>query len=370
MCVRRTTWLGTPLRVSAPRPGSLLLPCCWGSLLRVLLLKGSGVRATDHVAWYAAACVCSTSWLLAALLLGVAAAGAAAKGAGCACDGPRGLVRRCVCLLHVLAPCCCLAALGAAANCFVFSFSDLSFKLSFPLDLRQVQSNKAMEGVQIQIESAETVELRARERQNVKDDVDHSSSSDENCRKGMCSDSDMESLDSTQESEAANGLEEENLHEDSDNEAPMAEDIAQPELKRAAGTHVVRRDLYFTLVDYSQVGAGRDAKILILPRFCTAPPAGMGVTQKSKTFTILDHDDSRANPWRTYLLLRSWALWRAKQHGFVAHLPARQRWYDLEVASMREELKRNGSASSALLSTGNAQADAKIRQWAPEILQP
>ena len=46
----------------------------------------------------------------------VAAAGAAAKGVRCACDRPRGLVCRCVCLLHVLAPCCCAAG-GRCCGC-------------------------------------------------------------------------------------------------------------------------------------------------------------------------------------------------------------------------------------------------------------
>ena len=116
MCVRRTTCLGTAVRVSDPRPGSLLLLGCW-LLLWVLLLRGSGVRATDHVPSYGCACVRSTSWLLASAWLLAVAVGAGASGVRCACDGPRAFVRLCVCPIHVLAPCFCLAAGCCCGRC-------------------------------------------------------------------------------------------------------------------------------------------------------------------------------------------------------------------------------------------------------------
>ena len=69
------------------------------------------------------------------------------------------------------------------------------------------------------VETAETVELQPRQRKPkaAGTTVDSSDASEDEClRKGMCSDSDMESVASTIEEGAANAMEEEDMNEDSD----------------------------------------------------------------------------------------------------------------------------------------------------------
>jgi hypothetical protein len=78
-------------------------------------------------------------------------------------------------------------------------------------------------------------------------------------------------------------------------------------------------------------------------------------------------DTDLGHPVRTYLVLRAWALWRAKSCGFVARNHWRQRWYEQESSELRRDISQLGVAGGG---TGQEVADGKIRNWAPHVLQP
>lgn len=173
-------------------------------------------------------------------------------------------------------------------------------------------------------------------------------------------DSDAESLVSSVEVD--DEIEDiQNAKVSSDDEGPRA--ASAPKLQ--AGSHIIASDAYFTLADYQKVGNKGDAKIILRERWAVDPPVGLGKSHKSKTLQIATFDTDIRAPHRTYILLRSWSLWRCKQeHGWLDYSPQRRAWYNREFAQLKKEILELGFGPS---STGHSHADALIRQWEPRL---
>ena len=97
---------------------------------------------------------------------------------------------------------------------------------------------------------------------------------------------------------------------------------------------------------------------------------GMGSSGMSKTLTPRHYGDSLDDPWRSLLLLKAWAIWRARQQGWAQARECRLR----EVASQARRLAcslrtahaERGLPLNPLL--GNLPADALLRKWVPDII--
>ena len=184
-----------------------------------------------------------------------------------------------------------------------------------------------------------------------------------------CTDSDADSCHSGLEEEAEDAAEEAQAPApdlEKEDEMEDVPEIAEVKEKLPTGSHVVHRDGYFTLVNYHKLGGKTDCKILMLPRWAVPAPNGMGVAQRSKTCHILTYDTSLEKPDITYVVLRAWALWRAKEHNFLEGHPARKKWHEEEIHTLRSKIEE---ISSVAQSTGSTAADEQIRKWEPRILQ-
>ncbi len=186
-------------------------------------------------------------------------------------------------------------------------------------------------------------------------DVEESGLFEEAWEDVTCLHSENESGAEHEQEECAHQTE---IHEDLDGE----DERKDPAERSAPGSYVVESEGYFTLVDNPHFD---DAKMLVRPRWCIAPPSGMGTSSKSKTLKIRDYDTEETAPECTYLVLRSWKLWRFSQHGFIEAHHARKAYYADEMAALRESITQRKVPGGG---TGSVAADAKIRAWTPGAL--
>ena len=167
---------------------------------------------------------------------------------------------------------------------------------------RSVQSiGRKSQAVLFTVLAAEPLSLQPRKRKRhvcIDDDLTQESDS-ESAEEYSCADSDIDSCNSQLEDEAEDATEE---AADIEQEAPAEDvgaeepEVAQMKEKLPAGSHVVHRDGYFTLVNYHKLGQKLDCKILILPRWAVPAPLGMGNQAKSKTLQIRTYDTDLNKP--------------------------------------------------------------------------
>lgn len=84
----------------------------------------------------------------------------------------------------------------------------------------------------------------------------------------------------------------------------------------------------------------------------------------SKTLTPSKFGETRADPERTMILLRAWALWRCAGLPWVTASPHRVREFAVE-ADRVERLCAKLQAADKLL--GHEDASPLFRSWVPEI---
>ena len=91
----------------------------------------------------------------------------------------------------------------------------------------------------------------------------------------------------------------------------------------------------------------------------------MGTTAKSKSCTVLHYDEDSVVPTRTYLVLRAWKLHRFQTGGFVEARASRGTWLARQQSKLAEDIAALGVIGGG---SGSAEADKKIRLWAPAVL--
>ncbi len=135
--------------------------------------------------------------------------------------------------------------------------------------------------------------------------------------------------------------------------------------RHPAGTWTIWESLWFYA---TKVEGYTDMKIWIRAPLRQPPPAGMGTRSMSRTLTPHRYGDTWSDPWRTLLLLRAWALWRAGWHGWIGGHPGRSREHAKERSAFEADLRAaHGDGPGPLL--GSPLADDLLRQWAPQVHQ-
>ena len=140
------------------------------------------------------------------------------------------------------------------------------------------------------------------------------------------------------------------------------------ELVAAAGKLYVKRTPlwdtgYFDIPDNT---GNPDVKINTHKYWSHDPPGGMGRVQRSKTLTPAHYGESREDLASCFLLLRAWMLWRVKQDGWVDWDRGRQRHFAEEATVLERKIAAlEPKPTNKLL--GNAQADALLKKWVPDI---
>ena len=182
-----------------------------------------------------------------------------------------------------------------------------------------------------------------------------------------CSSADCESLCTDVESAAEDEVEED---DEPGSDSPASDDSAAPEgdahdegdVDRAArGDHVRWADGYFTMSEIKKHG---EVKIHIKKRWCTK--GELGGTDMSKTVKCAHYGDLDHVPVVSYLVLRSWMLWRARRGHWSSQKNSRMRWFEREEARLRKDIADLGGEGG---STGNAAADNRIRMWSPQVMK-
>ena len=141
--------------------------------------------------------------------------------------------------------------------------------------------------------------------------------------------------------------------------------------KAKMGTHTVFNNRYFTLSDDKTLESAtgerkyKDCKIRILPRWQKA--GEMGPVPQCKNARFQDYGETPENPTRSYLVLRAWMIQRFQQDGFHLIHSCRAKFLAYETRSLRAAIEDLGVPGGG---TGNDNADAKIRLWAPGAFLP
>ena len=92
---------------------------------------------------------------------------------------------------------------------------------------------------------------------------------------------------------------------------------------------------------------------------------GMGPVQRSRTLTPWHYGDAFDDPWRTLILLKAWALWRARWDGWATRRASRVREADKLSRGIIADLRRahGGVAKEPLL--GSGKAHRFLHRWVP-----
>ena len=140
---------------------------------------------------------------------------------------------------------------------------------------------------------------------------------------------------------------------DSDNDEPAG--------RKPAGTHTVAEhsNVYFTMTNNPGF---QDVVLAMLRSWQTADE--MGTAEFSKRLRPHHFGESKANPHRTYLVLRSWMLWRSARGGWNDKKAARQRWWRGEQDKLRRDIAALREPGGG---TGSPKADSMIRVWMPSV---
>ena len=85
----------------------------------------------------------------------------------------------------------------------------------------------------------------------------------------------------------------------------------------------------------------------------------------SKRVTPRDFGETRADPVRSLLVLRAWAVWRARHRGWADARPCRKRHFDEQHARLLEDVRALGAPCKLL---GNPRANAMLRDLQPLLV--
>ena len=172
------------------------------------------------------------------------------------------------------------------------------------------------------------------------------------CDSAISADTDKESSVS-EESGASSQGEEEGGEENAPPEAPEV---------GAAASRVMRPPLWTNEYFYISDNQGyADVKVRMHSRWSTE--AHMGHWAMSKTLTPENFGETRESPVRSMCLLRAWTLWRSSQNGWADQRPGRARQFQRDAEALENDIR---ALPGELL--GNAAADARLREWAPDVV--
>ena len=92
---------------------------------------------------------------------------------------------------------------------------------------------------------------------------------------------------------------------------------------------------------------------------------GMGAWSMSRRVTPQDFGETREDPVRSLLVLRAWALWRARQEGWADARACRARHFAEQETLLVRDVQKLGAHCRLL---GHAKANAALREIAPDLV--
>ena len=127
------------------------------------------------------------------------------------------------------------------------------------------------------------------------------------------------------------------------------------------GTWTIWRSQWFYI---TQTAGWVDVKIHMNGIYQNAI-VGMGTVSRSRTLTPWHYGDGLDDPWRTLILLKAWALWRARWDGWANRREGRVREADKLSRGIIADLRRahGGVAKEPLL--GSRKAHRFLHLWVP-----
>ena len=91
----------------------------------------------------------------------------------------------------------------------------------------------------------------------------------------------------------------------------------------------------------------------------------MGTNNVSKQVSVRLLGEPRGDAGRTLLVLRAWALWRARQGGWADQQRGRSRHFKEQDALLERDIRDLGAPGKLL---GHSKANSALRAWTPEIV--
>ena len=145
---------------------------------------------------------------------------------------------------------------------------------------------------------------------------------------------------------------------------------AQRETAAATGAPRLKRPGYEPLWSdpYFLVWSHPDADYVLMRirhEWQVAAPDGMGVVNVTKRVTPAHYEEKCGDPIKSLLLLRAWALWRARQGGWANAQRGRERHFKEQEVLLERDVKALGSPCRLL---GHRKANSMLQSWAPEVV--
>lgn len=95
---------------------------------------------------------------------------------------------------------------------------------------------------------------------------------------------------------------------------------------------------------------------------------GMGVKLLSRTLTPRHYGDDWADPWKSLLLLRAWALWRAAQGGWATRKDCRVRELARQRGRLKSDLQAVHPAPTQRPLLQSPPGESLLLKWVPDIV--
>ena len=99
--------------------------------------------------------------------------------------------------------------------------------------------------------------------------------------------------------------------------------------------------------------------------------SGMGSVMMSRTLRPHHFGDELAAPQRTIVLLRAWAIWRAKWRGWARQEDSRQRELQRMLADLERDIRLYSAAGTGALVSpllDSVAAEQKLKEWVPQLV--
>ena len=132
--------------------------------------------------------------------------------------------------------------------------------------------------------------------------------------------------------------------------------------KMPAGTWTVWQSLWFYM---TKTPGYTDMKMWVKGSLRNNT-SGLGTKNLSKTITPKHYGDEWDTPWRSKLLLRSWALWRCKEWANLQ--TSRQREFQQEFERLERDLASARRSEPGRFLLGSQGAERLLSSWVPDLV--
>jgi hypothetical protein len=109
-----------------------------------------------------------------------------------------------------------------------------------------------------------------------------------------------------------------------------------------------------------------DIKMMI--KGCWSTPLHMGAFSKSKAVTPAHFGDPAGNTVRARVVLRAWAVWRSRRHGWAMATPGRQRQLEKDLVELERDIRSLQSLAPSEPLLGSAAAHQRLVEWVPDLV--